>query len=366
MRVLMTTDTMGGVWNYCLQLASVLGRYGVEVDLATMGRAPTDAQRQAAMVLPNVQMHVSEFRLEWMPNPWGDVDRAGQWLLDLERRTRPDIVHLNGYSHGVLPFTAPVIVAGHSCVLSWWRAVRGEEAPAEWDEYRRRVRAGLRAATRVIAPSETMLNSLVADYGPFRAAKFIYNARSAEAFIPATKLHMIISIGRLWDQAKNLLTLDKIAGRLPWPVYVAGESRHPAGGTTRSEHVTYLGTLAERQVALRLGRASIYVLPARYEPFGLSILEAALAGCALVIGDIPTLREIWHDSALFVPPDDSEMLAAHIGRLISQPAELARYSALAQVRAREFTIERFGREYMGAYAALLRGSTRNHAPSTIA
>ncbi len=32
-------------------------------------------------------------------------------------------------------------------------------------------------------------------------------------------------------------------------------------------------------------------LPARYEPFGLSVLEAALSGCALVLGDIPSLRE---------------------------------------------------------------------------
>ena len=35
----------------------------------------------------------------------------------LERRLRPDVVHLNGYTHGALPWRAPVLVVGHSCVL---------------------------------------------------------------------------------------------------------------------------------------------------------------------------------------------------------------------------------------------------------
>src|SRR6185369_13010706 len=110
--------------------------------------------------------------------------------------------------------------------------------------------------------------------------------------------------------------------------------------------------------ALRLGRASLYVLPARYEPFGLSVLEAALSGCALVIGDIPSLREIWEDCAVYVNPEDDEMLAAEIRRLIGNPGELARYAALAQLRGSQFTVDRFGRQYMEAYASLQNGISR--------
>ena len=57
-----------------------------------------------------------------------------------------------------------------------------------------------------------------------------------------------------------------------------------------------LGSLSPRALAAWLARAAIYCLPARYEPFGLSVLEAALSGCALVLGDIPSLREIWDDA----------------------------------------------------------------------
>src|SRR5205807_8224884 len=119
----------------------------------------------------------------------------------------------NGFTHGALPFSAPVMVVGHSCVLSWWRAVRREEAPPEWDDYRRRVTEGLRAAAKVIAPSNAMLQSLESDYGPFRDSECLYNARPAEAFRPASKLRMIMSIGRLWDEAKNIAALDRIASR---------------------------------------------------------------------------------------------------------------------------------------------------------
>ena len=54
--------------------------------------------------------------------------------------------------------------------------------------------------------------------------------------------------------------------------------------------------------------ASIYALPARYEPFGLSSWKQP-RGCALVLGDIASLREIC-DAALFIPPDDTERLAS--------------------------------------------------------
>jgi hypothetical protein len=45
--------------------------------------------------------------------------------------------------------------------------------------------------------------------------------------------------------------------------------------------VTPLGELTRRQLAREMGCAAIFAAPARYEPFGLAALEAALSGCAL-------------------------------------------------------------------------------------
>ncbi len=128
-KVLMTADTVGGVWTYAIELARGLADRGVEVALATMGEPLNVHQREKADRIPRLRVFESTFKLEWMEDPWRDLEKAGDWLLNLEERVRPDLIHLNGYVHGALPWSAPKVMVGHSCVLSWWQAVRGEAAP---------------------------------------------------------------------------------------------------------------------------------------------------------------------------------------------------------------------------------------------
>src|SRR5688572_10757795 len=132
--ILMTTDTIGGVWNYSLELARGLARHGTRVALATMGQPVSPSQRLEAAEIEDLQLFESEYRLEWMENPWDDVEQAGRWLQSLEAELEPDLVHLNGYAHGAVDFLASKLVVAHSCVLSWWRAVKGENAPGSWAE----------------------------------------------------------------------------------------------------------------------------------------------------------------------------------------------------------------------------------------
>ena len=356
-KVLMTTDTVGGVWNYSLELARGLGEKGIEVALATMGAPINELQRDKLDRIPRLRVFESHFKLEWMEDPWRDVDKAGDWLLNLESRINPDVVHLNNYAHGALPWSAPKVVVGHSCVLSWWRAVKNEEAPESWDRYQVEVAAGLSAADLVVAPSTAMLASLADHYGELARTRVIPNGRDAGLFRPAAKEPLIFSAGRLWDEAKNLEALERVARRLPWPIFVAGDNHHPEGGEIRPHNTRLLGRLSQRALAAWVGRASIYALPARYEPFGLSVLEAALAGCALVLGDIPSLREIWRNRAVFVPPNDPEALEREIQSLINAPERRQSLAAGARSRALELTPERMVEGYLAAYGEVLAART---------
>jgi hypothetical protein len=202
-RVLMTADAVGGVWEYALELARGLGQVGSEVVLAVMGPPPDDGQRAAVARLPGVELVAQSYRLEWMDDPWRDVTAAGGWLLELERRRGCDLVHLNGYAHGALPFASPKLVVGHSCVLSWWQAVKREPAPASWEPYRRAVSEGLAAADRVVAPTAWMLAALAAHYGPLRRGEVIANGRDAGAYPLARKEPLVLGAGRVWDEGKN-------------------------------------------------------------------------------------------------------------------------------------------------------------------
>jgi glycogen(starch) synthase len=358
MKLLMTTDTVGGVWTYSLELAGALARYGVQVTLATMGPRMSERQRAELSAYRNVRLHESEFRLEWMERPWCDVDRAGEWLLSLERAERPDVVHLNGYAHGNLPWSAPVIVVAHSCVLSWWEAVHGEAPPAGWEAYTRRVGAGIRAADLVVAPTRAMRSTMERLYGPLPRTRVILNGRDPSRYPPASKETFVLGAGRMWDEAKNLAALDRAAARLRWPVYVAGDCGSPDGAWKDPEAVHALGRLDARQLADWMARASIFALPAYYEPFGLAVLEAALAGCALVLGDIPSLREVWGDAALFVPPDDHVALTAALHRFTDDPLLRRAFAAEAQRRARLLGPARMARQYHAAYSTLIYDAGR--------
>ena len=350
----MTADAVGGVWTYALELARSLAAHGVDVHLATMGPRPGQAQRADAARVPGLVLHESDFRLEWMDEPWDDVTRAGDWLARLERELAPDVVHLNGYAHGALPWRVPAVVVAHSCVCSWWRAVHGVEAPSAWDRYRAAVRAGLDGAAAVVAPTEAMLEALVAEYGPVANARVVPNGRDASAFRPARKEPIALTVGRLWDDAKNVRAVVDAMQGLPWDAYVAGDAApppHAGGGPRPDASVHWLGTLTPEAVAGWMGRAAVYALPARYEPFGLSALEAALSGCALVLGDVPSLRELWGDAATFVPPSRTDALRSALAELLADEVLRADRGAAARARALAFSPARMAAGYLETYAA---------------
>lgn len=336
--VLMTADAVGGVWRYALELAAGLAENGVRVVLAVMGPPPSEAQRQEASRVPGLVLVEAPYRLEWMAGAAEDLVRAGEWLLDLEARWRPDVVHLNGYAHAVLPWQAPVLVVAHSCVLSWWRAVKGCSIPGEWNAYAATVGRGLRAADVVAAPTGAFLREIDRLYGPLRAARVVRNGVAPGRFVPvANKDPVVFAAGRVWDEAKNLAVLSRVAESLPWPVAIAGDCVSPEGRVRRPPGVQVLGPLAPEAMARQMARASVFAAPALYEPFGLAVLEAALSGCALVLSDIATFRELWDGAAVFVHPDDADGWEEALSGLVHDSDRRGRLQREARERALEYS-----------------------------
>lgn len=351
-RILMSADTVGGVWNYSLTLGGELRRHGVELALATMGEVPTAAQRAEAE-RAGIGLFISNYKLEWMDDAWRDVERAGDWLLRIADDYRPELVHLNGYAHGALPWPAPQLVVGHSCVCSWWEAVHGAPPPARLARYRDAVRDGLRAAHCVVAPSRTMLAALVRHYGPLPAGRVIYNACRPAPDRPPIKQPFVLAVGRAWDAGKNLDAVAAAAADIAWPIYVAGPVRHPEGGERVMKQVCALGPLGADELARWYASAAVFVAPARYEPFGLAVLEAALSGCALVLGDIPSQRELWDGAAVFVDPHDPAALAAAVNGLIADTPRRLRLMAAARRRGERYGVRGMTQAYLGVYRAML-------------
>ena len=355
--VLMTTDAVGGVWTYASTLAQALCRRGYRVSLVSLGPAPRADQSQALRGFPGLELMVTELALEWQDPAGADTARAAEALRDIERKIAPDLIHLNGYREASAGWQAPTVVAAHSCVGSWWQACRGGE-PTEsiWRLYTGAVRAGLRRASAWIAPTAAYRDDVQRRYAPFRAGRVIYNGIGP---VRATgiKQPFILAAGRLWDEAKNTGLLAAIAAQLDWPVQLAGRfGQHRPLSPTAG--VTWLGELPHPALQARMQAAAVFASPALYEPFGLTVLEAAAAGCALVLSDIASFRELWNGAALFVDPRDERGMAHALNRVARDAGLRKRLQAAAARRAGTFSLNRTVDDTARLYATVL--SNRAH------
>ena len=362
MHVLVTTDTIGGVWTYTRELVTGLVRRGVRVTLVSFGEIPTAAQTEWLEGLKDVDFRATAFRLEWMQEARDDLAASSDFLTAIIEEVRPDVLHLNQFAYGSINIDIPKLVVAHSDVVSWWASVKGE-VPHEilWMQwYREVVQAGLEQATAVVAPSRWMLDNVRRFYCEPRMGSVIYNGRSPLLFNPhISKEESIVSVGRLWDSGKQVALL--LRGQARMPITIAGTEQHPDEvfregspfALIDQERVHLLGHQTEGQLRHLYGKAAIYAATSRYEPFGLAPLEAALSRCAVLANDIPSFREIWGESIMYFKGNDSASLFEALNQLSEDRELRLTYANLAYNRARQyFNADRMVDEYVNLYRKL--------------
>jgi len=357
MHVLMTTDTVGGVWTYTQELVGGLVRQGIRVTLVSMGGLPKAEQTAWMEGLWSLNYLPTTFRLEWMQNSEQDVAESREYLEAIIREVRPDALHFNQYCYGALAPGLPRIVVAHSDLVSWWVAVHGEQpSDSHWMRwYRDIVSSGLSFADVVVAPSQWMLDSILTHYTRPRFGTVIHNGRDPALFASdVRKEDRVLSVGRAWDAGKQvslLLELDQST-----PVFIVGSQTEPGCTNARQgreairPEISWLGEQSQKQLRDLYGSASIYAATSRYEPFGLAPVEAAFSRCALIANDISSLRELWGESALYFRQNDGKDLARSIRQLTSDHQLRHRYADAAYERAcKNFTADRMIEKYKYLY-----------------
>lgn len=359
-RVLLTADAVGGVWTYALDLAAGLAAQGIATTLAVLGPLPEPDQVATAHAVPGLRLLPTGLPLDWLAESPEDVDATGAALAALASETGAEVVHLHGAALAAAArFPSPVVVSCHSCVGTWWEAVRGGRLPPDFAWRARQVAQGLARADASVAPTEAFAAATVRFYGLPQPPIVVCNGRPARPNHPAPKRNsapFAFTAGRLWDEGKNLGALDRAAARLASriPVVAAGPTEGPGGARVAPRSVRTLGRLDGHAIALRLAERPVFVSVARYEPFGLSVLEAAQAGCPLVLSDIPTFRELWDGAAAFVGTDDERAIAAAIEQAACDAGHGARLGAAARARAERFTAEAMASGTAALYRRLVR------------
>jgi glycosyltransferase involved in cell wall biosynthesis len=133
---------------------------------------------------------------------------------------------------------------------------------------------------------------------------------------------------------------------------------HTIAAASLRDRVHFLGVCNDMEQ--RFGELTLLVHPARQEPLGRVLLEAAASGAAILATDVGGTSEIFpkeSDAARLVPPNDPQTLADAMRSLLDDRAERKRLSDAARRRAEEqFDIRT-------AVAALLRhyGEVLSHA-----
>jgi glycosyltransferase involved in cell wall biosynthesis len=318
------------------------------------------------------------------------VRRRGFWSAELARAAargpRPDVLHIHHLSNQ-LAFQAalsarrrgvPVVVTPHGPFHDPWLVAdrdRPYDAPPRYSEI---VQTPWQLVASLAHPRRALRNFLT--HSPLRLAHRVV-ALSAhergvllELGLPADRIVVVpnavdldwlgdtpplpkppgelrvLFLGQLkYRKGFDLLAraIPKVAARLPQARFVfAGHSPiHRAellrlldeGGVRPLAEVRE-ETSEEEKAALFLG-SDLYVLPTRYEGFGIPLLEAWSAGCAVVTTRLPVLDEIVRDgeTGLLFTYDDADDLAATIVRALEDPALRKR---LADAGRRE--VGRFG------------------------
>ena len=352
LRLLLTSDAVGGVWTYSLELAAALAEQAdVTTFLAVLGPAPDADQLTRAAAIPCLQLIETGLPLDWTAEGEASLRSSAEALAELAQQGGADLVQLHAPALAVADYPTPVVTVVHSCVATWWAAVRDGPLPADFAWRTALAREGIRRSDLLAAPSRAFAEAVRHAYGLKRAPVAVPNGRSPTVRPDAQGEAFVFTAGRLWDDGKNVAAFDAAAACSALPFKAAGPLHGPNGARIDLHHAEALGLIAEDRLAELLAQRPVFVSPSRYEPFGLSVLEAAQAGCPLVLSSILTFRELWNDAALFA--DTPQEIAAAADRLVADPAERRRLGEAARNRAAGFTPEATGRAMLGHYRDLL-------------
>jgi len=355
--VLMSADAVGGVWQYSLDLAEGLVRRGLTVTIAILGPSPAEARLEAARRATGAHLLATGLPLDWTAATPTAVGEAARALADLARTVGADAVHLHSPAMALAAYPVPVSAVCHSCVATWWDAVEDGPLPADLAWRHDLTARGCRAADILLAPTRAHALATARVCGLAQPPRVVRNGRSPSGVAPREAAPFAFTAGRLWDRAKNAAALDRVAGRLASPLLAAGSVAGPNGERVATRHLQLLGRLDDAGVAGHLAARPVFVSLARYEPFGLAVLEAAAAGCALVLSDIPSFRELWDGAAVFVEAQDDAAAARAMQDLLDDPAGRAAAGRAASARAAAYGVEAMTEGVLAALRPLLGGAT---------
>jgi phosphatidylinositol alpha-mannosyltransferase len=260
-----------------------------------------------------------------------------------------DVLHVH---EPLMPVVGPAALrAGRPVVATFhasppaWMAVAYRAGPPRWLRRRWFKRSVLTAVSAAAARGPRWL-------GPVEIIPNGVDIASYEVQVPKIA-GRVAFLGR--DEPRKGLSVLKeawphVLSNHPGAVLAVIGADSPDPDSHRVSNVEYMGRVDEAEKRRLLGQASIMVAPNRRgESFGLVVVEAMAAGCAVVASDIPAFRAVAGGAAELVPPGNPADLANAISRLLSDPSAIEALARAGRNRTRDFDWSRVLPQYRACY-----------------
>jgi alpha-1,3-rhamnosyl/mannosyltransferase len=163
----------------------------------------------------------------------------------------------------------------------------------------------------------------------------------------------------------NLLkAFAKIKPRVKIPLVLAGPKGHGSRNlmalTSRlgiEDYVYWLGRIPEEELPALYSAATAFVFPSFYEGFGLPVLEAMSCGAPVACSDIPALREVAGEAALYFNPYSIDAIAEAIVELIEDDGLRENLGGKGRIRASLFSWDEIASRTLAFYREVLGGKS---------
>ena len=286
---------------------------------------------------------------EGFPFPSADTRAAACARLAALPPRRPIVV--DGLAFGALPNAAAALCTSHRLLALVHHPLALETglSASERDSLRASERAALACARHVIASSATTARLLAADYHvPSDRLSVVEPGTDRVAARPRANAGKVVllAVGALIPRKGYDVLVAALArlGHLPWRLVIAGDRGRSPETCRRLEadiatlgladRISLLGAVSADELASLYASCDLFVLPSRFEGYGMAFAEAIAHGVPVVGTTAGAIPETVPEAAgVLVPPDDAEALAAALRRLIEEPAERERLAAAARAVA---------------------------------
>lgn len=351
--LLFFTGTKGGMESYARQLYEQAGGRGVEF----VGLASTELTTRGAPWFPGelIPSGISgESRVAWARGEVLNVATAA-------RRTGADLIHAPA-NIGPWSSTTPVVLTVHDLLpFRHPEFLPGRYGPL----LRTLVRRTVSNATRIITISEHSRVDVEDVLHPLAAIDVIPLAGGSPTTLPGTRREpgLLLALGNRLPH-KNFARLIEALSEIPEParpklIVTGGGDDDPLQPVVArlglAPWVELAGWLSSDEIEALYARATAVVVPTLFEGFGLPVLEAMRRGCPVICSDLPVLRELAGDSALYFDPFRTDSISTTIATAIADPGYLAGLAVRGLARSRDFSWARTAEATIETFYRALEG-----------